>query len=219
MVEGPRHVALDAVTAVRKPYRVRFRDQIRDAIDPWDCCPVRFDPHGSQASVAIVISEKTSDPEICFIQRTVRADDPWSGHVSFPGGRAEPADRSPADVAERETREEIGLELTETDRVGALRVLPRIRRGLTLFPLVYCIDAGRQSEAGIQAPDEVDRVFWVPLSHLTSSRFVTSLDYRLDGRRQTFPAIRYEQHLIWGLTLHLVSGLAAALKQPFPALD
>jgi hypothetical protein len=43
--------------------------------------------------------------------------DPWSGHVAFPGGRAEPGDASPWHTAARETWEETGLDLLAAGRL------------------------------------------------------------------------------------------------------
>ncbi|KAG5458036.1 MAG: hypothetical protein BJ554DRAFT_1822 [Olpidium bornovanus] len=50
-------------------------------------------------------------PEILFIKRATRAGDRWSGHVAFPGGKQEPSETA-RQTAERETREELGLDLT-----------------------------------------------------------------------------------------------------------
>jgi 8-oxo-dGTP pyrophosphatase MutT (NUDIX family) len=56
------------------------------------------------ACVAIVLAGDPERPSICLIRRTERADDPWSGHMAFPGGRADPEDPSASAVAEREAR-------------------------------------------------------------------------------------------------------------------
>lgn len=210
---------LDAVCPDREPYSVFTRDQISRAVLDSRPTPHPFDASSLQASVAIVVTDGKDCPEVCFIRRAERDDDPWSGHVSFPGGRAEPCDQSAEDVAERETREEIGMHLDAEHRIGPLTVLPKIRRGLTLFPFVYWVDSDKRAEARVCAKNEVARVFWVPLRHFQDEDAVTTLDYDLDGRRQTFPAIRYDDHVIWGLTLHLLHYFNGLLGQPFPALD
>ena len=54
------------------------------------------------------------DPEILFIRRAARQGDRWTGHVAFPGGKRDPDDASDRAAAERETREEVGLDLATT---------------------------------------------------------------------------------------------------------
>lgn len=55
------------------------------------------------------------DPEILFIKRAGRAGDRWSGHVALPGGRRDPSDIDDRAAAIRETKEEVGLDLTRSD--------------------------------------------------------------------------------------------------------
>ena len=153
------------------------------------------------------------------MRRTEREDDPWSGHVSFPGGRAEADDTCPSAVAERETFEEIGMALQQSQRMGVLPVLPKIRRGLTLFPSVYFVDEATRSTATVNAPEEVASVFWVPFSHLLDPLAVTQLEYSLDESPATFPGVQFGDHVIWGLTLHLVNSFAKLVNKPLPAFD
>lgn len=166
----------------------------------------------------MILAEGPSGPDVCFIRRAEREGDPWSGHVSFPGGRAEPNDPTAHAVAERETQEEIGLTLQETDRVGTLPMLPKIRRGLTLFPFVYYVDGTTRSQATVRMPEEVASVFWVPMRHLFDPSAVTRLDYTMDGNDLTFPGVQFDDHVIWGLTLHVVNSFALLLDRQLPAL-
>lgn len=57
-------------------------------------------------------------PELLVIQRDDIADIPWPGRWDLPGGGREGSE-TPADCALRETREEVGLHLCETDLVWA----------------------------------------------------------------------------------------------------
>jgi len=66
-------------------------------------------------------------PELLFIRRAPSASangstSRWSSHVAFPGGRQEPADESPLYTALRETWEEIGIDLAESDFVQVGRL-------------------------------------------------------------------------------------------------
>jgi len=52
------------------------------------------------------------DPEILFIKRAGRSGDRWSGHVALPGGKRDAQDTDDLAAAIRETKEEVGLDLT-----------------------------------------------------------------------------------------------------------
>ncbi|KAJ1893311.1 hypothetical protein LPJ81_005390, partial [Coemansia sp. IMI 209127] len=56
---------------------------------------------------------RTARMQILFIQRAKYPGDPWSGHIGFPGGKREPSDGSDEATAERETKEELGLDLSD----------------------------------------------------------------------------------------------------------
>jgi 8-oxo-dGTP pyrophosphatase MutT (NUDIX family) len=62
------------------------------------------------------------DPEVLFIKRAGRAGDRWSGHTALPGGKRDPTDADDLAAAIRETKEEVGLDLTGKGcfRVGNL---------------------------------------------------------------------------------------------------
>ena len=65
----------------------------------------------ARAAVAIVVRPRVDEDEILLIRRSQRADDPWSGHMAFPGGRSEPSDADLCATAIRETRAAPGREI------------------------------------------------------------------------------------------------------------
>lgn len=66
------------------------------------------------------------DPEILFIKRAGRVGDRWSGHVALPGGRRDPPDVDDRAAAIRETKEEVGLDLTRPECLYAGNLPERV---------------------------------------------------------------------------------------------
>jgi len=71
------------------------------------------------AAVLFPIVCRIDEPTVLLTQRTAHLKD-HPGQISFPGGRCESADPSPAHTALRETFEEIGLTREHVELVGYL---------------------------------------------------------------------------------------------------
>jgi 8-oxo-dGTP pyrophosphatase MutT (NUDIX family) len=78
------------------------------------------DPARPRAAVAVVLRDADDGPEVLLIERARHPEDPWSGHMAFPGGRVDPADSDTRAAAERETLEEVGLPLAGAELLGRL---------------------------------------------------------------------------------------------------
>lgn len=123
--------------------------------------------------------------ELLFIQRAKRPGDPWSGHIAFPGGRREDADEGDLGTAVRETKEELGLDLSDSNQFRllgrlddeAIPVSKRGRQGGVLSPFVFLqkppdpeVDVSYEEDA--EAPgmsldaSEVAACLWVPVKYL-----------------------------------------------------
>ena len=193
-------------------------DEISKSIRSRDHLPARFVADATHAAVAMILTDGLEELEVCFIRRAEREGDPWSGQVAFPGGRADPCDIDAYSVAERETKEEVGLELMSEHRVGPLPIRPierrDIRTSMTLSPFIYYLPQGAKENAMPQEDEEVASVFWVPMSHLFDAAMATDLQYPMAGSLTTFPGIRYEDHVIWGLTLRILGSFAEIIDRP-----
>ncbi|MEM7542500.1 MAG: CoA pyrophosphatase [Pseudomonadota bacterium] len=198
-------------------------DEITAALRRTSHVPAQFVPDPSHAAVAMILAQPLNDDlQVCFIRRAERDGDPWSGQVAFPGGRASAGDENASAVAERETLEEIGFDLTNAERLGALPIRDINRRGsrnnMTLSPFIYHAAADAPLYTRPRETHEVARVFWVPLGHLFDPINITSLDYELDGSAMTFPGIDFDGEVIWGLTLTVLGTFGELMDRPLPAL-
>ncbi len=163
----------------------------------------------ARAAVAVVLWEVQAGVEILLIQRATRDGDPWSGHVAFPGGRRHPEDRDAVATAVRETEEEIGVELTrDAEVVGRLDDLRAVaaRRPLDLLisPVVFALQRPVTLRPN---PREVGGALWAPLGFFFDSEAHATYTRRLDGEALHYPAFRYGDYLVWGLTHRILLGL------------
>lgn len=71
------------------------------------------------AAVAVVIAE-APEPSVLVMRRAEHPRDPWSGHWALPGGRCEPEDADLRATAVRETAEECGLHLADSEATTRL---------------------------------------------------------------------------------------------------
>ncbi|KAJ2350804.1 hypothetical protein GGF43_004216 [Coemansia sp. RSA 2618] len=107
---------------------------------------------------------KDARAQVLFIQRAQYAGDPWSGNIGFPGGKREPTDESDRATAERETREELGLELkTGFVHLGQLDDAPVYLLGqgikMAVSPQVYLQTNMHKPELVLS--NEVASAHWV----------------------------------------------------------
>lgn len=169
-----------------------------------------------QAAVAAILREvREGDPDILFIQRAEHPQDPWSGHMAFPGGRVDRDDASALEAAMRETREEVALDLALfATQIGELSHLMAISHGkiqpMVILPFVF--ELARDLEPKLVPSDEVQEVLWVPLSFLIDQNNRSTMTWPLAGKVPiTMACYRYEGRTIWGLTLAMLDELLALL--------
>ncbi len=167
---------------------------------------------GTQAAVAFIIRGSEQGPEGLFIVRAHRNGDPWSGNIGFPGGRVEPEDVSLKDTAERETLEEVGVDLARTVHLGRLSDVV----GAHLPVRVACFVYLANGELPFLISDEVAEAFWVPLVSLSNPDRQTIAQFHFNDRTVTTPGIilpEPEKPLLWGITYRLVSEFLEIMRQ------
>jgi len=172
-------------------------------------------PHTTRAAVALVLRPGPDGPEMLFIERARKEGDPWSGHLAFPGGRLEPSDPDARAAAERETLEEVGLDLRGSRFAGEVGTVCGDRLPVTVRCFAYAVGGGEP----LRPNHEVAHAFWVPLGvFLDPSRHLT-LRPRFSGADEPEPAVRLaEPHrpVLWGITYRLVRQFFSRLGLGFP---
>jgi 8-oxo-dGTP pyrophosphatase MutT (NUDIX family) len=164
--------------------------------------------------VALVLREGASGGlELLFIRRAEHEKDPWSGHVGFPGGRAEPGDPSLEATAVRETLEETGLDLArDGERLGALDEVKALARGrpvdLVIAPFVFRL----RGHADGTPSHEVVSLHWLALARLLADETRSTLQYQHEETVLELPCLRIDGLVIWGLTYRMFDDLRAILE-------
>lgn len=170
-------------------------------------------PCSQRAAVALVLREMRDEVELLFVRRAEHADDPWSGHIAFPGGRTEPSDRDLLATAVRETAEETGLDLAgDGQLLGTLDEMQAVRGSgpvdLSIAPLVFRLRTHKVLALG----DEVVSAHWMRLAALVAASARSTVEVSIEGIRHQRPCLRVDGQVIWGLTYRMFEELAERLS-------
>jgi 8-oxo-dGTP pyrophosphatase MutT (NUDIX family) len=153
------------------------------------------------AAVLVPIIDRNK-PNVLFTQRTAHLTD-HPGQISFPGGKIDAADESPAAAALREADEEIALVRRFVEPLGYLdihmtpfghRIVPvlaRVRSGFTL----------RRNR------DEVDDAFEIPLAFLMTPQNYKRESRNWNGRTLSIYVVSFGDRNIWGATAAILRNL------------
>jgi 8-oxo-dGTP pyrophosphatase MutT (NUDIX family) len=152
------------------------------------------------SAVLVLVFEKDGEATVVLTRRSAGlASD--AGNISFPGGRMEPGE-SPLDAALRETREEIGLNVSVVDIEGSL---PTVRRPFADHVVVPFLGILALRPPFVPNASEVDEILEVPLSELLRDGVAWEERWSIpqEGERTVHffahPAYLGE-NLIWGMT-------------------
>lgn len=159
-------------------------------------------PEARRAGVAAVFDARG---QLVFMHRAQRPGDPWSGHVSFPGGHLHQGE-SFRQAAERETHEELGLDLSRAELLGQLNDLGTAP-GLPsrhVRPHVYLIDHFPELKLD---PSEVAGIRFASLDDLLSGKGRAEMTHPTRGGELRLPCVDLNGARLWGMTLMMVDEL------------
>lgn len=166
------------------------------------------------AAVAMLLREASLSLEVLFIVRAEHDLDPWSGNIGFPGGRLDPAGETPQQAAERETCEELALDLGHARCLGRLDDL----YGAIMPVLVSCFVYQVPEPARVQANHEIAKTFWCPLTRLLEPWRQQHRIFSYRGRQRSHPVVQLlepQEPLLWGITYRLVRNFFACCDLDF----
>ena len=166
---------------------------------------IRDVPGFRRAAVALILSRSGSGYRLLFIERATHPGDPWSGNIGFPGGKVENEDADSRQAAERETMEELGIDLGRAEYLGRLSDHDGAHLPVLLSCFVYGIDA---ENLEFVISEEVKDVFWLLIEELTDPNRHGRHEFTFAGDRFEGPCVHLpypDKPVLWGLTYRLVT--------------
>jgi 8-oxo-dGTP pyrophosphatase MutT (NUDIX family) len=176
-------------------------DEVRAAVTGHPDLPSIGDEDagGPNSAVLAALWEEEGEARILLTRRTA-----WlrshSGQVAFPGGRVEPGETL-VEAALRESREEVGLDPAAVEVIGRLSRMHTISSGAGIFPFVAVL----RSRPALQAnPDEVDRVFDVPLGELMADGVFHEEIWGIADTERPIYFFDLAGETVWGATARML---------------
>ena len=153
------------------------------------------------AAVLVPIIER-DEPSVLFTQRTAHLAD-HAGQISFPGGKIDAGDESPAAAALREAEEEIALPSRFVDPIGYLDI-HMTPFGHRIVPVLARVRPGFALRLN---RDEVDDAFEVPLAFLMTPQNYKRESRDWNGLTLSYYVMSFGDRDIWGATAFILRNL------------
>ncbi len=174
---------------------------------PGDAPPI---DGARRAAVAALLHPGPDGPAVLLMRRADRAGDPWSGQVSLPGGRHEPADPHLHATAVREAEEELGLGLAAgasyLGRLAALHPRNAGPSGMEVTPFVFATEVAPTPRLSAEAA----ATFWLPLARVAAGQLDGTYEWPGPPAAIRFPCWSWQGFTVWGLTMRILSELLEA---------
>ncbi|MBE0501285.1 MAG: CoA pyrophosphatase [Desulfuromonadales bacterium] len=176
--------------------------------------PLLVEGPDRHAAVALVLRQDAAVLQMLIIRRAEHECDPWSGDLAFPGGKVDPGDADARAAAERETAEEIGLDLTLAEFLGQLDDLP----GAFLPVRVSCFVYFLPCPAHFRLNHEVADYQWLPLDRFHEQERHRKMAFPFRGRTTSQPVVDLidAAPVLWGITHRLVTQFFERIEKPMP---
>jgi 8-oxo-dGTP pyrophosphatase MutT (NUDIX family) len=154
------------------------------------------------AAVLVPLVDRVGVLSVLLTQRTENMPS-HAGQIAFPGGRRQAEDDSLVITALRETEEEVGIDRSFVEVVGAIDTYVT-RTGYAVTPVVGFV---RPAFTLKPDPREVADIFEVPLDFFLdpANHHVHSRTWQ--GRERRYYAMPYGERYVWGATAGMIKNL------------
>jgi 8-oxo-dGTP pyrophosphatase MutT (NUDIX family) len=193
------------------PAALRLRFAVGVAWQPEFSGDGRIGPEREPASAAVLVplvNRGADGLQVLLTRRTDHLRD-HAGQVSFPGGRSEPEDGSPAATALREAEEEVGLAPRHVEVIGQMPIYTTVTQFI-VTPVVALVQP--PFELALDAFEVAD-AFEVPLAYLMNPAHHRRHVVVYEGGQRQFISIPWQapgherDFFIWGATASMLRNL------------
>lgn len=131
-----------------------------------------------------------------------------SGQVSFPGGRCDPEDADAMATALRETEEEVGIDRSHVQVLGAMEDYETVT-GYVITPVVAIL----QPDFTLKVDEgEVDEAFELPLDYILDEKNHELQSRIWNDKERYFYVLMNEKHNVWGATAAMLVRFARLIN-------
>jgi 8-oxo-dGTP pyrophosphatase MutT (NUDIX family) len=162
------------------------------------------DSNSRLAAVMIIIFG--NEPMVLMTERP-KTMNHHAGEISFPGGTWHREDGDLLETAIRETREELGVEISRTMVIGKLRTVTTLNSGFKIFPFITILD----NLPNIVPNSEIASVLRIPLFSLLK----TIEDDKDPSHKSILEmyTFKFQNHLIWGASARMLKQILVKISQ------
>lgn len=160
--------------------------------------------HAGTAPSSVLIIIFDHDPKILMTKKSSHLKI-HAGEIAFPGGKADAGDADLLDTALRESREELGIDVSRQQIVGQLEPVRTLNSNFTIVPFVSILDELPE----VRCNAEVEQVLRIP-----AGPFLQTLQKDPDpehNRIQEMYTFTFGDHLVWGASSRMLKQVADRL--------
>jgi 8-oxo-dGTP pyrophosphatase MutT (NUDIX family) len=174
--------------------------------------PGKPEPGRRAAAVLVPFFYRGSELRLVLFRRTDRVPT-HQGQVAFPGGSADPGDKTLLDAALREAHEELAIDPARVLPLGPLRPFNTRGSDFALYPFVGFLQD--RDPTFVPQPFEVDEIIEVPVTQLRNPRSRKRGLVPGFARMVPIPLPYYNINggIIWGVSGAVVDDLLSALEE------
>ena len=176
--------------------------KIRDALTS----PVKPEARNNSKNklAAVLIMFYGPKPTIIMIERP-KTMNHHAGEISFPGGTLKQGDGDLLKTAIRETKEELGVEISRLAIIGQLAPVTTLNSGFTIMPFIAFLD----QIPSLVPNSEIASVLRIPLLDLLKT--IEDDSDPTHKSIQEMHTFKFQGHLIWGASARMLKQILVKL--------